>query len=692
MAFNFTARRRTLLLLMQGRTDLALMIEHHRALRIALLCLALGLTAVIYYPGLSGGFVFDDFPNIVNNARLHLHELTWSSLQAAAFSSRAGILRRPVSMITFALNEYFFGTGPFSFKVVNLLIHLANGAGLFLFGNLLLDAYRQTRKPGLAPHEIFWISLAAATAWLVHPLNFTGVLYVVQRMTSLSTLFTIAGLCCYLRGRERRWNGKGGIGLMVTGTAVFGTLALLSKESGALLPLYMFVVELAIFRLRKREGAIDRAVLAFFLLFLALPAAAGLAWMAHDPAVFFGGYVFRTFTPLERVLTEARVIIFYLRLVFAPTLNQLGLYHDDIAVSHGLLQPPQTLASLILILALLATAVLVRRRAPLVTLGILWFFTGQVLESTILPLEIAFEHRNYLADYGMLLPVCAAMLDSSRSATTLALRRSGLVLLIGMLSVITWMRAENWDSPYMEAVTEAWFHPDSAQSQYDAGRIYADLALAGQARYAPLAYRHLEHSASLDHNSIMADAGLIIFAGKDHSRIDPQWVSAIERRIAHAPITPSNVTSMRQLQICQEGPCRVSNRSMTALFSAAFHNPLLYRTTQQYADIVTIYGSFLINHLHDPQDGRIAFEKAVHIDPGQLQYQINLTRLLVAMGRYRDAHRHLAVMTRSDTLGSYGPEVGSLRQELAALPDRNLPFPVRRTPVPAARLLTILKG
>ena len=480
---------------------------------------------------------------------------------------------------------------------------------------------------------------------------------------------------------------------MVTGAVVFGTLAVLSKESGALLPLYMLVVELTLFRFRSRAGKVDPAVLVYFLIFLALPAAAGLVWMAHDPAVFFGGYIFHTFTPLQRLLTETRVIVFYLRLIFAPSLNQLGLYHDDIAISHGLLQPPQTLASIVLILALFATAALVRRRAPLVTLGILWFFTGQVLESTILPLDIAFEFRNYLADYGILLPVCAALLDSTHSSRTLLLRRSTLALFIGMLSVITWMRAENWSSTYMEAVTEAQFHPDSPQSQYDAGRIYANLALSGQKQYAPLAYQHLRRAAHLGHTSIMADTGLIIFAGKYGDRIDPPWISAIERRLAHAPVTPSTVTSMSQLQTCQQGPCRISNSAMTALFRAAFHNSLLFRTTQQYADMVTIYGSFLINRLHDPRDGRIAFEKATHIDPGQLQYQVNLTRLLVAMGRYRDARRHLAALAQADTLGNHSHQVDLLRRELAALPDRNLPYPKRRRMlVPAARLLTLLKG
>ncbi len=660
--------------------------------RMALILIVLGLTVVAYYPGLSGGFVFDDFPNILNNTQLHIHTLTWGSLWNASLSSRAGILHRPVSMLTFALNFYFFGIKPFSFKLVNLVIHLANGVGLFILGSQLLNAYRQIHRSTLSERQAYWIALSASAAWLLHPLNLTAVLYVVQRMTSLSTLFTIAGLCFFLWGRWRLWNGRKGLGLMLTGVVGFGLLALFSKESGALLPVYMLVIETTIFRFRTRDSGTDRTVLWFFLLFLVLPTLGGFIWIAIDPQVFFGGYVFRSFGPLQRVLTEARVIVFYLRLIFVPSLNQLGLYHDDIAISHGLLQPPITLASTALILALLSTAAMVRRRAPLVSFGILWFFTGQILESTVLPLEIAFEHRNYLADYGILLPLCYALLDTSRAAATLPLRRTALALFIAMLSTITYLRSESWNSDVEQAATEARFHPDSPRSQYDAGRIFANLALAGQQQFTGRAYHYLERSAQLDTAGIMADIGLIVFASRHGDKIDPDWLTAIGQKLRLDPITPSSITSIGQLQTCQQGPCRISNGRMRALFGDAFRNPLLYRTTQQYADMLTIYGSFLINKLDDFPDGKVAFEKAVRVDPVQLQYRVNLTKLLIAMYLYRDARSQLAALVAADPLNTHSEQIKSLREELARLPDRNLRPPVARlSSATASRRRSLLK-
>ncbi len=96
----------------------------------------------------------------------------------------------------------------------------------------------------------------------------------------------------------------------------------------------------------------------------------------------------------------------------------------------------------VFIVTLLVTGFAVRRRAPVLSLGILWFFAGQVLESTVLPLEIAFEHRNYLADYGILLPACYALPSTGYAPRILQFRRVALVPLIAALSAVTFLRSE----------------------------------------------------------------------------------------------------------------------------------------------------------------------------------------------------------------------------------------------------------
>src|SRR5688572_8893172 len=88
----------------------------------------LAAVALIYWPGLGGGFVFDDYPNIVDNVQLHVSGTSWHEWIAAMFSSTAGAVQRPLAMLTFALNHYFTGLDPRAMKLTNIAIHVLNTA------------------------------------------------------------------------------------------------------------------------------------------------------------------------------------------------------------------------------------------------------------------------------------------------------------------------------------------------------------------------------------------------------------------------------------------------------------------------------------------------------------------------------------------------------------------------------------
>ncbi|MEJ2645047.1 MAG: hypothetical protein P8180_08970 [Gammaproteobacteria bacterium] len=178
---------------------------------LAVLALIIAATAIIYWPGVHGGFALDDFPNIVDNGALHIKSLTLETLLNAAFSSHAGLLHRPLSMLSFAVNEYFWGSSPYSMKVTNIIIHLCNGALVYAVIALLLEAYRSRFRPDLTAGLIRWTTLAITASWLLAPINLTGVLYVVQRMTSLSGTFTLAGVALYVWGRLRMLEGRSGL-------------------------------------------------------------------------------------------------------------------------------------------------------------------------------------------------------------------------------------------------------------------------------------------------------------------------------------------------------------------------------------------------------------------------------------------------------------------------------------------------
>ena len=345
--------------------------RHLVYLRTALLMSAVVLTIAVYLPGLGGDYMFDDMPNLLENHWLEFETPDFDSLYSAALSSGSGPLRRPVSMLSFALNRHFFGLNPYSFKVINLVIHLLTGLALFVLGRMLVRVYRQHHRPELAESVTTWLPLAVTALWLVHPLNLSSVLYIVQRMTSLATLFTVCGLCLYVAGRSRMLEGKRGIPLILTGLLAGGGLAIFSKETGALLPVFMFVIELALFRFRNAGGHRDNFITGFFIIVLLIPACLFLWYVTTNPEWITRGYDMRLFTLTERVLTEARVLVFYLKMIVMPTTVELGMYHDDIALSHGLLSPPATLLSILALAGLFTGAIALLGRQPLISLGIL---------------------------------------------------------------------------------------------------------------------------------------------------------------------------------------------------------------------------------------------------------------------------------------------------------------------------------
>src|SRR3989344_6729863 len=226
-----------------------------RILLTSVICLLLVLWGIVYLPGISGPWIFDDYGNLLHNTYVRVESLNAQYLHRAAYSLEAGPLSRPISMLSFALNYYFAGgfshTTPF--KLTNLAIHVINGLLIFWLSRLIFERLAQI-NPGsfrqLDRNAFTGTLLAGALAllWLIHPIQITTVLYVVQRMTALSALFTLLALIFYLKGRLRLISGwSNGIWLIIPGLIGFGSLGMLSKENAALLPVFVLLLEFVLF-------------------------------------------------------------------------------------------------------------------------------------------------------------------------------------------------------------------------------------------------------------------------------------------------------------------------------------------------------------------------------------------------------------------------------------------------------------
>ncbi len=422
------------------------------------------LTAFLYWPALHGPFVFDDFaPTNLPALGDYSGIRNWATLKLYLAQAHAGPTGRPVAMLSFLLNANNWPAESFPFKLTNLLLHLVNGALLYAVLQQLLRLREESGKATI-------IALAAATWWLIHPMFVSTVLYVVQRMAMLPVTFALLGFLAYLHGRRLLPALRGYI-WMTAGAGIATGLATLSKENGALLPLLLLITEL-IWCKPNTEIQPDRRWLA---LVLGLPVVAVISYLLRKVFSAAADYSIRPFTLEERLLTEARIVCEYLWRLFFPRLHGSGLFHDGYPISTGLLAPPTTLAALLVIAALLISGWLLRRRFPLYSLAVFFFFAAHLVESTVIRLELYYEHRNYLPALFLFLPAAAAMVKFCQVRQAYALLP---LTLLALLTGITLQRTQTWKDEPTLLMTWAMENPSSVRAQ-----IYGVLALQNQLRH-----------------------------------------------------------------------------------------------------------------------------------------------------------------------------------------------------------------
>jgi tetratricopeptide (TPR) repeat protein len=460
------------------------MIEHRRKrLELKDWPVAVGLAFVLVgglwllWPGITGPFLFDDYPNLQNLREVGDH-FTRESIgrYLAAWQGNPG---RPLAALSFLIEDHAWPSDPEAFKRNNLFWHLLVGLGIFALTRRLVrlalanraapvgaghardpdvaagekssipeesgSAHGQpprvarlrpqavsrdaeTPDTAAAPtqletttHAADWIALAVLALWLVHPFQLSATFLVVQRMTILANGLMVAGLLIYLRlvgggspGLTLRFkpgyqSGHAAPGWREAIAALaalggFGGLAFLAKENGPLIFAYATALNLTLLApALARFDTGPRRLIWAGTLGMTLLLIAALLWQVRDPAAAYAG---RDFSLAERVLSQARILWEYLHTIVLPKLGGGGIYHDDFVVSHGLLQPWTTLPAVLGIVAAFGLALIGRHRFPLVAFAVLWFAAGHLIESTVIPLEIYFEHRNYLAMVGPLLALC----------------------------------------------------------------------------------------------------------------------------------------------------------------------------------------------------------------------------------------------------------------------------------------------
>lgn len=423
-----------------------------------LIAIALALTGLAYLPGLWGPFLLDDFNNLEPLALWRDGVITW---QGVLLGNDSGPLGRPLSMASFLLNAAALGLEAWHFKAVNLFIHLACGVLIAGFGNRLMALDDRLR-----PHA-GKIAVLLALWWLLLPIHSATVLYIVQRMAQLSTLFIFAGLWLYLVGRHRVATGRRHGGWMLfLGIPALTLAGALAKENAFLLPLLCGVLEFGMYRGIQRP----RIVTWFLWLVVALPIVGSMIFVAVNPGFILGGFERREFTLAERLLTQTRVLWSYVVQILVPAGSGLSVFQDDVTLSTGLFKPVATAGAIAAWLFALAGAWLLRHSAPLVLTGLLLFLGGHLMESSVFALEMSFLHRNYMPSAGILVAMMglAGLAARHLPAPSREFRYIGLIVLAlaGLaLWSATFARAWVWQSESSLTAYELRHNPDSVRAR-----------------------------------------------------------------------------------------------------------------------------------------------------------------------------------------------------------------------------------
>ncbi len=419
----------------------------------------------IYSNSINAQFCFDDSRNITENANVTITELSFESLKKAAFSSNAAGFR-PVSYLSLAINYYYSRLDTTSYHVINIIIHIINAFLIYiiLLRMLGLPPGGASRGDTKKTKSHAAIAFFTALIWLCHPLNSQAVILVVQRMALLMSMFFLLAFLFYMR-----WRSEKRIGSLVM-TVMFFALSLLSKQNAAVFPGVIIIYELVFIRKGNLKN-ITKGEKIFAGVTALLSGAIFIMFKAEILKSFVKGYAMRDFTMYERILTQFRVLADYISLLLLPLPGRLSLTHDIIK-STSLITPITTLLSLIALVAMIVVAILRIKKTPRLSFAILWFFTLLTVESTIIPLEMKFDHRVYMPGIfliGLFVEFIIINLYEKKRKAALAILCS-TALLFGAMTVV---RGDVW-----KKATTLWAdvvakYPDDARAHFNLGQTLA---------------------------------------------------------------------------------------------------------------------------------------------------------------------------------------------------------------------------
>jgi tetratricopeptide (TPR) repeat protein len=538
----------------------------------ALLVIALlGAIYLGYSPALDGELQFDDLRTIVDNTSVKDLEHS-AALRPGDLLAGTG---RALTDLTFALNYRFSGPAVRPFHLFNLLLHLATVLAILA---LTLDLLRRVRWPW--PFATAWL---AAALFGLHPLQTQAVAYLSQRAEVLAALLYLVGLRCAVAAEERKGVA---VSLLAYAGAIFCVLlGWGAKPTLATFPAALLLLGAAVLRptVPVRVRALWSLPFWGVTLLFSARLIAGVKGGAH------AGFAIPTLSARTYLLTQSRVLLTYVRLLFWPAGQNLDW---TFPVSTSLFEP-RTLICVIAILATLGAAARlwtwsardegdpeIRLLARLLSFGIAWFFLLLAPTSSVVPVaDVIEEHRVYLASWGLFLPVAAALVLASRrllpgrrAAAALA---AGSLLICAVLTAALFRRAavwatsiDLWSDVVAKSPQRVRGHMNLAGALLASGRYEEAIAQLREVRAlgeesaelgANLAFAYLESGRLPEAERVAAETALRWphYAPARHTlgqiaSIQGDYRAARDHFAAALALDPGSVMSLTSLAVVQE--------------------------------------------------------------------------------------------------------------------------------------------
>ncbi len=626
------------------------------------LAVALLATVLVYLKGLSGEFIYDDISNFETLNSWVRGEADW---QSVVLNHNAGPLGRPLSMLTFLGNAAFSGVDPYWFKLTNLVVHLLIGVVVFQVLRRLSG-----RDPLLCSASEA-IALLITAIWLLHPMMVGTVLYAVQRMAMLSALFMLLAMLSYIIGRERIISGNQRHGLIwiFGGVPSFTFLGVMCKENALLAPMLCAVIEWVYFKPAPTFRRPPMVRLFLFVGFL-LPVVAGLLLFALRPEFFLQGYDNRPFTAYERLLTQGRVLFDYVGNLLIPIGPSMSLFRDDYPLSKGPLMPWTTSLALCGWILAVATAYRLCKTIPAYSAGIGIFLVGHIMESSIFPLLLYFEHRNYLPSLGIFLAAAGLIAYAferirPRLVHPKVVAVTAPVALILVLAGSAFARVMIWSDNELLLTESLKRYPDSRTARLALAELEMNRT-PPRLETAQAQYRHL---LSLERPStrLIGAAGILASSCHAETNTEPevsQLFMSLQPESIEADLL-SALTSLTEITLrmnChQPGPVALASR----LEQVAESSPLPdeHKTIWQ----LRFRASQLFEYANMFDKAEELSRRAWHETPDQLPVGVLLLRLSLLRGNQKSAEELLSsierLLSKDDKIGqqiiqSYRDQMG----------------------------------